>query len=253
MMRISLPGVLPSLLLWGAAFLVPAPGLSQYEGVLEMKVSMAEGDSIHSSTYRLHVQKGKLAATLSAGSGGGAGGGAFIFRGDRKLLWIVNDDQKSYLEVSMKDVDTSSGKAAPADESKLERTGKRKTILGYACDEFVVQGETEQIQLWATSKLGNVYEGLLKSLGELGSAQMKDQAGWEAQLSAMKLFPLELVTSRNGVLYQTQEVTKIETKKLPSTMFEPPRGYKKESLDLNMEKLMKQMQEKQEAPDSSGN
>jgi hypothetical protein len=70
----------------------------------------------------------------------------------------------------------------------------------------------------------------------------------------MKMFPLKLVTARNGVLYETQEVTKIEAKKLPAALFEPPRGYKKEALQFDMEKVLKQMQQEQRTggePDSS--
>jgi len=230
--------------------LLPTIGIAQFEGIIDMKVSMSDGDSLHAATYRMHVQKDKMAATLEGGAQG-MQGGSFIFRGDRKLLWIVNDEQKSYLEVSLKDVDTASAGEETPERGKLERTGKTKTILAYLCEEFVVHGEAEVIQIWATTKLGNVYEGLMKSFGELGGSQMKDQAGWEGQLSAMKLFPLTLVTTRNGALYEKQEVTRIEAKKLAPSVFEPPRSYKKEALNFDMEKMMKQMQQKQEEPDSS--
>lgn len=232
-------------LLWMLMVCSPANAIAQFEGIIDMKVSTVSDDSARATTYRMYVQKDKLAATVE-GSGTEMQRGSFIFRGDRKLLWIVNDDQKNYMEISTKEQESNKATKKNHEQASspgLQKTGNTKKILGYTCEELLVTEDEEEIRIWATTKLGNVYEGLAKSFGELGGKHMNEETGWEQQLAAMKMFPLKLTTMRNGITTETQEVTNIETKKLASSAFEPPKGYKKESIEFDMEKLMKQMQE----------
>ena len=63
------------------------------------------------------------------------------------------------------------------------------------------------------------------------------------------MFPLKLTTLGGASVRETQEVTRIEPKKLSPAIFDAPKGYRKQVID--MEKI-RQMD--QESPrDTSGN
>jgi hypothetical protein len=70
-------------------------------------------------------------------------------------------------------------------------------------------------------------------------------SGWEGELARMKVFPLKIVTTENADTSESQEVTKIDPKTLEASVFEPPGGYKKQTLGAGMGKMMEQLQELQ--------
>jgi len=43
---------------------------------------------------------------------------------------------------------------SPANKYQAYKTGKTKTILGYSCDEYVVDDEASKTQMWVSEKLG---------------------------------------------------------------------------------------------------
>jgi hypothetical protein len=176
---------------------------------------------------------------------------SIIYRGDKKSLWIVNDKEKNYFEIPMKESDeeeTPVGKKhtrEKADNVSVEKTGKTATILGYPCEEYIIQQDDEAKDLWATTKLGDVYEGFMKSFGQFAKRRpggMNDNL--ELEVIKMKIFPLKSTTTTRGVVTSTEEITKIEKRTLAASLFEAPTGYKKQSFDLDMNTMMKGMRGK---------
>jgi hypothetical protein len=245
---------------------------AQFEGVIDMKVTMMEDGKPQVMEYSMMVKKDLIASQIKSVSGS-EGGGKFIFRGDKKLLWIVNDAEKNYLEISLNDADKKkANNQEDKNKSKVTKTGKTEKILGYLCDEVIVEEGKEVTHIWGTSKLGNFYQDLMKSFGSMaGDSDPKQKGGWETELEALKLFPLKIISKENGSVTQTQEVTKIESKTVSSKIFDLPAGYEKIPMGLDMqemmrepdkddpgvnpdmEKMMKQLQEMQEEKeDTSG-
>ena len=222
---------------------------AQFEGAIDMKVSMIENGKSHDAIYTMLVKNNLMATSIKSDSSEG-GHGKFIFRGDKQALWVVDEAEKSYLEISLKDENKSNTKKVlvitkpQKAKQKIKNTGKKETILGYTCDELVIEDNDEVTHIWGTSKLGNVYHEMLKSFGEVGGQEAaKGKKGWEDELVDMKLFPLKIISMKDGKVEQTQEVTRIEKKTIPASTFEVPKDYKKQSIDFDMEKMMKEMQE----------
>ena len=71
--------------------------------------------------------------------------------------------------------------------------------------------------------------------------ESKESMGQWGELADMKIFPLKVTTSREGTVTEIQEVTKIESKTLAASTFEPPADYKKQSIDLDFQKMMEGM------------
>ena len=226
---------------------------AQFQGILEMKVVATSADSVQTAIYRLQIGGKNVAAEFHESDVSKANG-KFIFRGDRNVLWIVDDDQKNYIEISTArqgNGDSANPLLTPEKFEKLQRTGKEQTILGYPCEELVTHEQGAEVRILATSKLGDIYEGLSRSLGELGGKDEGETGGWEHQLAALKMFPLRVTTTHDSHTNETQEVTSITASTIDPSAFLPPEGYRKESFDLNMEKMLDQMKREADSDSSS--
>ena len=176
---------------------------------------------------------------------------SIIYRGDKKSLWVVNDKEKNYFEIPMKDSDEeetperTKNPHGKTDKVNVEKTGKTATILGYPCEEYIIQQGDEAKDLWATTKLGDVYEGFMKSFGQLARRRPGAMGNTlESEVMKLKIFPLKSTTTTKGVVTSTEEITKIEKRTLAASLFEAPPGYKKQSFDVDMNSMMKSMREK---------
>ncbi|MBI5476906.1 MAG: DUF4412 domain-containing protein [Ignavibacteriales bacterium] len=244
--------------------------VAQFEGAIDMKVTMIEEGKPQVMEYSMFVKKDLIASQIKS-TGADAMQGKFIFRGDKKVLWILNDAEKNYLEMPTKEFnkpETGKNENKKSPKPKVTKTGKSEKILGYVCEEVIIDEGKEVTHIWGTGKLGNFYGDLMKSFGCM-SENAKAELGWEAELEALKLFPLKIVSKENGNITQTQEVTKIEAKSIPQKTFDVPSGYTKVPMNFNlqemmsepnkddpgsnieMEKMMKQLQEMQEGKEDS--
>ncbi|MDI6765976.1 MAG: DUF4412 domain-containing protein [Bacteroidota bacterium] len=227
-------------------FMLSGISVAQFEGVMEMKTVLYDEGRSEEILYTMIIKK-NLIMTRIKNPAKEKQEGSFIFRGDKQLLWVINDEDKSYLEISTKDEGkpTKSIVSDSIGKSKLsvKQTGKKETMLGYECVEVIIEGENEEINIWGTKKFGNFYEDLMKSFGDItGRGDVEFDVTWENELSKLKLFPLKIVIKENGNIVQQQEVMKISAKNIPLSTFQVPKGYKKEKIDFNIEKMMKEME-----------
>ncbi len=220
---------------------------AQFEGMMDMKIILYDEGESEEIFYSMSVKK-NLMATNIKNPGREGHVSTFIFRGDKQVLWIVNDEEKSYLELSVKD-DLKSPKIKgneKVEDPKLrvKRTGKKEVIHGYTCEEVIIEDGKEVIHIWGTAKLGNFYKDLMQSFGDItGGADPEPLKVWEDELMKLKLFPLKIVTMEEGKVTHQQETTKIVNKTLPASTFEVPKGFKKEKMDFNMEKMFREMEQ----------
>jgi hypothetical protein len=236
--------------------LAVAPAWAQFEGTISMTVKTYYEADTTVVSYVMSV-KNDLLAVKTAGSAGADQAGNFIIRGDKRLMWIVNDAQTNYVEFPLID-DTTAKKSAAVpgaatSEPLLKKTGKSKKILGYACDEYAGTVEDETSTIWASAKLGKVYDGLFQSLNQMSRGEEPAEPGgdWQAELVRLKLFPLSITTKRSGALYETQEVSRISTTPVPASAFEPPAGYTKVSMENEFQNMLRQMQEQMKKSEGS--
>jgi len=231
-----------SLILLLLIFICAGLSPAQFEGTIDMKVALNDAGTSQVMYYTMSIKKNLMSTTVRSG-GESAGKGKFIFRGDRDVLWIVSDEDKSYTELSMKDtrVRNKPGTAGKRDgsKSKIKKTGKTELILGYPCEEIVIEEGKNVTRLWGTSKLGNIYGDMMKSFGDIGGgAGSEGKHEWEEELALLKLFPLKIISMESGKITQTQEVTGINPKTIPASMFELSKDYKEQTIDPEMGKML---------------
>lgn len=243
-----------------ATILTAATAFGQFEGAVRMRaVTYGDADSnvVASTVYF----KGRLFAAVIDSSGNEGQAGRFILRPDSSLMWIVIDAEKKYMEIPLPEKGRSPDTAA-RDAGKrsytLTKTGKTRTVIGYPCDEWIAEEEDgASARIWATTKLGDMYEGVVKWFDEMSMESDGGKGRWERELAGMKYFPLSVVRSEEGEVTETEEVTAVDRMKVADSVFEAPAGYQKQVMDLNFdrmfEKMMKDMEKHQDdEPDTSG-
>lgn len=225
---------------------------AQFEGQIDMKMSHRNSGK---ETQLVLLMKGDLMAFSMKGDGAMEKGGDVIFRPDKNVMWILSPKEKTYLEiVPDKEMLSSHGKVKEKLKKKLEKklggnggfrkTGNTQSIAGYECEEWVSDEDGDVARVWGTSKLGNVYEGFLKAMGQWGaSREAQDNRGWQNELIDRRIFPMKTVLTENGSVTESQEVTKVEKKSLSASLFEPPPDYKKQSMDMDLGKMLKGLRE----------
>src|SRR5947209_11765475 len=87
--------------------LVIASAPAQFEGQIDMKMTRSNEGTRKGVLYSMFV-KGDLLAAKATGGGEEMRAGKFIFRGDKKVLWVIDDGKKSCLEIPLNEDENSS-------------------------------------------------------------------------------------------------------------------------------------------------
>jgi hypothetical protein len=110
------------------------------------------------------------------------------------------------------------------DDVSLENTGITEKILGYNCTKYLAKSKQGVTEIWATTELGS-FMGLGAGMG--GPMSRKPSPGWEKFLVGKDFFPMRVVGGEKEGNSFRLEVTSVEPKTLPASLFVPPEGYHK--------------------------
>jgi hypothetical protein len=216
-------------ILAGAA-LAAAPAYAQFEGEITMKMTMREGTGMGKAYLskagvrsELDIQGARMPMKMTT----------LVKASNPDLVYLINDTQKSYAEMDSRktreELEKTRGKNR---ESWTVKKLGRETVNGYACEHvLVMHGDDVKSEMeWWTSKdiSGLSYEsmrGLMRRGGQNDEGIMKAlrDAGAEG-------FVVKAVTREKGspTPVMTMELTKIEKKSVPASLFEIPAGYRKQ-------------------------
>jgi hypothetical protein len=211
-------------------FIVRMPVFAQFEGIVESRnLTVDETDKPQQFSMMMWIGKGKMRVHNSAI--GATPPSTIIYRNDKGVFWVLNDEEKSYIEVLQNPeprenagLPGQTGNVQPA----IKKTGKKKSILGYQCEQYMVKRPGEQTEIWGTKRLS----GLISALASiLDSTQQEGEESWNDELTKMGVFPLLATTKVDGNVIESQEVTKVEMRTLAQELFELPAGYRRESVE----------------------
>jgi hypothetical protein len=199
----------------------------QFEGIIESKnTTTDERGKPQQFTMTMYVKLDMV--KIQNSPIGLSPGSTMIYRGDMKVVWMVNEEDKSYFEIHQDEQPEQmySPSDPKTNQPATRKTGKRKQVLGYACDQVVISIDNIKTEIWATKSLGQVYSTISKVLG--GESTVPGD-GWESMIMKMGYYPLIASTTAEGKVLESQEVTKIERKPLAHGIFELPAGFRKQS------------------------
>jgi len=213
-------------------------------------VPMANGKEIFStSSYRTQMFKQS------------SENNATIFRLDKKMMYMIDNQEKEYSEMTFSELEAYAKKAnkqlegkmaemneqlknMPPEQKKMMeqmmgsalmggkdskidvvKTGEKKTICGYSCVKFAMKENGKEIgSIWTTTGVPG-YDKMQKDMKEFSqrmAAQMPKAGQMMEAFKKVEGFPVQ--TTIAGI---TTTVTKIEQKAVAASEFEIPAGYKK--------------------------
>lgn len=210
-------------------FFFVLPAKAQFEGIIESKNITTDGMGRPQEFIMTMWIKQNMVKIET--SGGSLPGSTMIYRTDKRKIWMLNDEEKTYFEIPQdeKAQEVYSPGGAPA-KYTIKKTSSTKTIAGYACQQFIIRRGSEETQIWGTKKLNHLVNAISKALGQ----EHTDAAeGATHEVMKMGMYPMMSVTKIGGNLIESQEVTRIEVKTLEASLFELPAGFtKQKSLDM---------------------
>lgn len=194
-------------------------------------------------------------------------GKTIIMRFDKELMWTIDDKNKTYEEITfaqmqegmekmkstmreeMKDISPEERKMMEkfmgkkfgsmfSEEPKLEvtvkHTGKKKTIMGYNCEQiFLNLNDEPMMEMWVTDKftLGNDFLEVYQKMGF-----MKGKLSEEAKkIQGIPLANKMTIDMGMGKMESESQVTKLVQTSVSDSEFEVPKGYKRKRSGMPFE------------------
>jgi hypothetical protein len=227
--------------------------LSAQAGVTIVQSWQKLGDKSAPMGNTIHVEKDRIRV-----ENGSNPDQQFIYRGDKKLLWIVNLKEKTYMEMTEKDFTEMFAKRdeamkkmkaqlaqMPPEQRKMMEDMMAKMYAGgpeAPKTEFRKTGSGGKINGWSTDKYEAVREGGKKSdiwvseyktlgISESEVHVFKDLARYfekiaptsEWQISD-KGMPVKSLTYKDGKPEFQMEVKEVKKENQPASLFEVPAG-----------------------------
>jgi hypothetical protein len=201
---------------------------AQFEGIVESK-NLTTDEMGERIEYTMSMWVGNGVMRIQNKPAGDAPGTTLIYRNDKRVIWMINDEDKTYIEISK---DEQARELLPPPPSPKQRRpvvseqNVPKKILGYPCTQVIVTRGDEVTEIWGTKVLGGLSVAIREVLGDEHSSVADD---WTDVLRRRGIYPLVAKTKIKGKVVESQEVTRVERKKLAQELFELPAGYKKQT------------------------
>jgi len=217
-----------------ALLLAAGPAFGQFEGVLEMKMTMggADGEGGGGGTMNVAVSKAGTRSEMNMQMGAMAMKMVMLQKNDTPdTVYRINDANKTYTEIDLAKMQGMANQQKDAKKYTVEKLGQ-ETILGYKTQHVLVKEESTGsgkgtiTEMWSAKDLLD-YATFSKLQARRGKA-----AGEEAMLKALKDagadgMPLKSLTTTGDGTKVTMEVVSVDKKALPASTFEIPAGYTK--------------------------
>ena len=238
------------------AFLfVATTARAQFEGVAEMKISTTGSHANMTGTGKSYLSKTGWRSEMEMSSPEMAKAtGTTTFRmvsfgklSDPDKIYMVNDKMKLYAVLDAKKTrEMAESMKTKEPKYTIKRLG-RDTVAGLSCENVLVTEEGKKSQFEACMSKEFMTGDFLKAM-ERGKRGGHDfitalrNAGLEG-------YPIRMVTKdMDGGGTMTYELTRVERRAVPASMFEVPPGYKETSmmgLWVQSPEQAKQMEEAQ--------
>src|ERR1039458_3921568 len=210
-----------------ALLLAAGPAFAQFEGVLEMKMTVAgkSGEGGGGGTMNLAVAKAGTRSEMNMTFGPTEMKMVMLQKNDTPdMLYRINDADKTYTEIDMAKMRQMAGQQKKASEYTVEKLGQ-ETLLGYKTQHVLVKeknaanGNVMNMEMWtAKDLLDYATFSKLQARPDRGGRE-------EALLKALKAaeadgMPIKAITTGTDGSKVTLEVVKADKKSLPASTFE---------------------------------
>lgn len=220
-----------------------------WEQSVSMKM-MGEGQEIRTKGYLLPMKLKSI----------GDDGNGVIIRADKEMIYMINDGDKTYSEMTFKEFEAQMSqlseqmnkmqeemKDMPAEQRRMlegimggmkeytiKKTGEKKKVIGYGCEKVLLLEDGKEIgEFWITKDVGSMkqfaknWENLMEKMVRSPMAKMY-----------RKLAELDGFVMESQISGTRSTTTKLEKRSIGAGEFEIPAGYKKvkmEPMDMNQD------------------
>lgn len=227
-----------------ALLLLALPAFAQFEGTADLRMTAREEGSrmegkgrlyVSSAAWRMEMEMTRAEAEqgspAAAALGGMVGNRIVVFgkEGAPGKTWMLNEKMKTYAVIDDA-ADEPQGDEAQKESWKITKLGAEK-VAGLPCTMIRAErkGEEEVTEACLAKEISTAR--WMKGMRE------EDDEGWmlAAERAGITGHPVLLVTrARTGGERTRFEVTRVERKKLPASLFEVPKGYRETSMMENL-------------------
>jgi hypothetical protein len=211
----------------------------QFEGVLEMKMSMTNkaGASEGNGTMTVLIGKPGARSEMNMEVEGMTMKMVLLSRNaEPNTLYRINDASRTYSVMDVSETPEKVSRASEKDKKHIVKKLGEEKVAGYTTQHVLVsrEGETGTDELW-TAKDFLDYARFSKFYARPGSRERNAEALNRALKAAgAEGMPLKaVITSEDGGKV-VMEVVKAEKKALPASTFEVPEGYQKSEGMMDM-------------------
>lgn len=212
---------------------------AQFEGVADMKITMTGGPNGMSTTGggKTYISKvGWRSEIEMSNPEMAAMTGAKTFRmvsfgklAESDVMYTVNDARKVYAVINAKEMRERAAKIEKKEKNfKVEKLGKDH-VAGLACEKVHVTEVGGGMVIDACVSKDFASGEWMKAMNRGGGAGDWMKAIREAGVDGYPV-RMAMTTKETAGMTTTMEITKVERKSLPASMFEVPPGYKETSV-----------------------
>ncbi len=236
-----------------ALLFAAATANAQFEGVADIRISSSGGATTMSGTGKTWISSAGWRSEMVMSNPEmekttGVKSMKLVSMGkvaDPDTIYMVNDVMKTYSVLDAKKArEMASKMGAPEHKYNVKKLGK-DTVAGLPCDKVLITQEDRKSEIEACVSKDFMTGNWLKAMSRGGRggdflAALK-QAGLEG-------YPVRMVTkNEGGGGTTTMEVTKVERKRVPPSLFDVPAGYKQTDMMSVMAQSPEQAKQMEEA------
>jgi hypothetical protein len=225
-------------LLLSTLLLSSSVAFAEFEGTLDMKITMTEKDGSDHGSGAMKVCLGKPGFRTQMKMQMAGMGMDMVMLGKTDnpgILYKINDANKTYSEIDLAKLQAMVPQSQTEQKVTVKKLGQEE-LLGYKTEHVLVTTGSDDsprgkstMELWTAKELGDfsTFEKFQSSHGPGGTGgQAMSKALKDAGAEGM---PLKSVTVRPDGGKAIMEVVRVDNRSLPAATFEIPDGYTKSS------------------------
>ena len=204
------------------------PALAEFEGVMEMKLTMASAEGRQGGgTVKLAVSKTGARSQMEMQMPQMSMKMDVLFKNATPdVLYHINDAARTYSEIDLAQMRQMAGSAQKEEKLTVTKLGEEK-ILGYKTQHVLVTGKDSSTnELWIAKDLID-YDTFAKLQARSGGSGRLDALNKALKDAGAEGMPLKMISTSPDGVTTTIEVVKAEKQSLPALTFEIPAGYTK--------------------------
>ncbi len=215
---------------------------ANFEGKVSMSVTMP-GKPPTDMVFSLKENRSRIDTQM-----GGNNAGIIMDQGKQEMTILMNS-QKMYITRPLPkpsqpgETPAAGTPAMPAHETpQLTSEGPGEKILGYDTTKYLATSKDGTSEIWVTDQLGS-FAGMGPGgaggppAGRRGAPTAAGST-WDQLIAGRNLFPLRVVSKKNGKEDMRMEATSIQKETLPESTFTPPPDFQKFDLGNMMQGMM---------------